>query len=96
MGRGGFRLKESLPKIEAKREKERVRIKDRRETRKEKGKIEKEGGEERINGRREYKERSEKRRTRRKEKEDVAAVALDGLDRENRCLDGVAAGVEGA
>lgn len=95
IGREGFRLAEFRRKIEPKREKERVRIKERSETRNEKGKIENEGGESRRNGRREYNERSEKSRTRRKENEDAAAVELGGLERESRCLDGVAAGVEG-
>lgn len=39
--------------MEAKREKESVRINERRETRKAKGKMEKEGGEARRNGKRE-------------------------------------------
>lgn len=73
-----------------------MRAKDRRETRKAKGKMEKEGGEARRKGRREYSERSEKRRSRRKEKEEAPpAVEAEGLDKEKRCLDGVGVGVEG-
>lgn len=48
--KGDFRVMESPLKMEAKREKEKVRTNDRRETRKEKGKMEKEGGEARRNG----------------------------------------------